>query len=67
MGRDTYCFFQSSMNANVHRQLQLVQDMRRALENNELRLHYQPKFMAPDGPIIGVEALVRWQHPRWAC
>ena len=63
MGRDTYCFFQSSMNANVHRQLQLVQDMRRALENSELRLHYQPKFMAPDGPIIGVEALVRWQHP----
>ena len=32
MGRDTYCFFQSSMNANVHRQLQLVQDMRRALK-----------------------------------
>ena len=47
MGRDTYCFFQSSMNANVHRQLQLVPG--HALENSELRLHYQPKFMAPDG------------------
>ena len=52
MGRDTYCFFQSSMNANVHRQLQLVQDMRRALENSELRLHYQPVHGA------------RWSHHR---
>ncbi|WP_199029261.1 bifunctional diguanylate cyclase/phosphodiesterase [Ralstonia sp. ASV6] len=63
LGRNAYCFFEPSMNANVHKQLQLVQDLRLAIERNELVLHYQPKFHAPDGPIAGVEALVRWQHP----
>lgn len=63
LGRNAYCFFEPSMNANVHQQLQLVQDLRRAVERHELVLHYQPKFNAPDGPIMGVEALVRWQHP----
>lgn len=63
MGRNAYCFFEVSMNANVHRQLQLTQDLRLALERHELVLHYQPKFTAPDGPITGTEALVRWAHP----
>ncbi|WP_275760652.1 putative bifunctional diguanylate cyclase/phosphodiesterase [Ralstonia pseudosolanacearum] len=63
MGRDTYCFFEAPMNTNVHQQLQLVQDLRLALERHELVLHYQPKFSAPHGPVVGVEALVRWQHP----
>jgi len=63
LGRDTYCFFEASMNANVHRQLQLTLDLRLALERDELVLHYQPKFIAPHGPITGVEALVRWAHP----
>jgi len=63
LGRDTYCFFEASMNANVHRQLQLTLDLRLALERNELVLHYQPKFVAPHGPITGAEALIRWAHP----
>ncbi|OUL80466.1 putative bifunctional diguanylate cyclase/phosphodiesterase [Paraburkholderia hospita] len=63
LGRNTYCFFEASMNANVHEQLQLVQDLRLALERHELILQYQPKFTAPNGPVIGVEALVRWSHP----
>lgn len=66
LGRNAYSFFEPSMNANVHQQLQLVQDLRLAIERNELVLYYQPKFHAPHGPIAGVEALVRWQHPvRW--
>ena len=64
LGRNAYSFFEPSMNAEVHQQLQLVQDLRRAVERNELVLHYQPKFNAPNGPIMGVEALVRWQHPQ---
>ncbi|MHA7684054.1 putative bifunctional diguanylate cyclase/phosphodiesterase [Cupriavidus sp. PET2-C1] len=63
LGRNTICFFEASMNANVHEQLQLVQDMRMALERRELILQYQPKLTAPSGPIVGVEALVRWMHP----
>ncbi|WP_061288445.1 putative bifunctional diguanylate cyclase/phosphodiesterase [Azotobacter vinelandii] len=62
-GRDGYCFFENSMNANTQEQLRLLQDLRHALERDELRLHYQPKLIAPAGPIIGVEALLRWQHP----
>ncbi|WP_303678866.1 putative bifunctional diguanylate cyclase/phosphodiesterase [Ralstonia mannitolilytica] len=63
LGRNAYSFFEPSMKANVHQQLQLVQDLRLAIERNELVLYYQPKFHAPHGPIAGVEALVRWQHP----
>jgi diguanylate cyclase (GGDEF)-like protein len=62
-GRNTYCFFEASMNANVHEQLQLAHDLRLALERHELVLQYQPKFTAPSGPVIGVEALIRWMHP----
>ncbi|CAB3810078.1 putative bifunctional diguanylate cyclase/phosphodiesterase [Paraburkholderia fynbosensis] len=63
LGRNVYCFFEASMNAHVHEQLQLVQDLRSALVRHELILQYQPKFTAPNGPVIGVEALVRWSHP----
>jgi len=63
LGRDAYCFFETSMNANVHEQLQIVQDLRLALVRRELVLHYQPKFEAPAGPVIGAEALLRWMHP----
>ncbi|BFG80422.1 bifunctional diguanylate cyclase/phosphodiesterase [Paraburkholderia terrae] len=63
LGRDAYCFFETSMNANVHEQLQIVQDLRLALARRQLVLHYQPKFDAPAGPVIGAEALLRWRHP----
>ncbi|SDQ58183.1 diguanylate cyclase/phosphodiesterase [Paraburkholderia fungorum] len=63
LGRDAYCFFETSMNANVHEQLQIVQDLRLALTRGQLILHYQPKFDAPNGPLVGAEALLRWEHP----
>lgn len=53
-----------AVNANAEEHLQLVQDLRRAVEQNELVLHYQPKFDNPAEPVKGAEALVRWQHPR---
>ncbi|CAP41698.1 MULTISPECIES: putative bifunctional diguanylate cyclase/phosphodiesterase [Pseudomonadota] len=62
-GRDDYCFFEASMTANAHGQVQLLQDLRMALKRNELVLYYQPKFTAPHGPITGLEALLRWKHP----
>ncbi|HEV7242660.1 MAG TPA: EAL domain-containing protein [Thermoanaerobaculia bacterium] len=63
LGRDSFCFFDPSMNAHVHAHLELIQDLRRAIDRHELILYYQPKFEAPNGPAIGVEALVRWEHP----
>ncbi|WP_213881274.1 bifunctional diguanylate cyclase/phosphodiesterase [Pseudomonas sp. dw_358] len=62
-GRNSYCFFEKAMNTNAHQQAKLQQDVRKALENHEFLLHYQPKVVAPDGPMIGVEALLRWQSP----
>lgn len=62
-GRNGHNFFQPSMNTLAQSQLQLNNDLWHALENGELRLFYQPKYCAPRGPIIGFEALLRWQHP----
>jgi diguanylate cyclase (GGDEF)-like protein len=62
-GRNGYHFFEASMNVNAHNQLQWLQDLRMALERKEFVLHYQPKFNSPSGPVLGAEALLRWQHP----
>ena len=63
-GRNAYCLFEPSMNHGAHEQLALTQDLRRALALGQLSLHYQIKLSAPAGPMVGVEALLRWQHPR---
>lgn len=63
MGRNRYSFFDPSMHIDAENQLRLVHDLRLAIDRQEFVLHYQPKFTAPDGPVIGAEALVRWHHP----
>ncbi|MCP1573745.1 diguanylate cyclase (GGDEF)-like protein [Herbaspirillum rubrisubalbicans] len=63
-GRNGYHFFEPSMNANAHHQLQWLQELRVAVERKQLRLVYQPKFGLPDGQVLGAEALLRWQHPQ---
>jgi diguanylate cyclase (GGDEF)-like protein len=62
LGRNRYTFFTPEMNERVESQLLLEAGLRRALKNEEFRLHYQPR-VAPDGRIVGVEALLRWAHP----
>lgn len=62
-GKNGFRFFESALNTSAHQQRQLLQDLRRAIDAAEFTLHYQPKFIAPAGPITGVEALLRWQHP----
>jgi diguanylate cyclase (GGDEF)-like protein len=63
MGRNGYCFFDSSMNDDAHRQLNLLHDLRLAQEHGEFLLYYQPKFTAADNHFTGAEALLRWNHP----
>lgn len=62
-GRNNYRFFDPSMNEGAREQLSLMQDLRHAMRRDELVLHYQPKYNAPDGRVIGAEALLRWRHP----
>ena len=47
------------------RQLRIVNDLRSALQRNEVRLQFQPQINLPDGEVRGVEALVRWEHPEF--
>jgi len=62
-GRNTFAFFNHSMNTEARRTLTLEHDLRHALEQGELHLHYQPQVDLGSGQIIGMEALLRWQHP----
>lgn len=63
-GKNGYSFFDVSMNTNARKQLQLLQDLRQALEHKQFRLFYQPKFDASTGQPVGAEALLRWEHPQ---
>src|SRR2546426_10076467 len=58
-----YALYSEEMNQRVLNRLLIENGLRRALDSNELLLHYQPKISLADNRIIGAEALVRWQHP----
>ena len=62
-GRARYEVFDAEMRAHVMAQLEVENDLRRAVERGELLLHYQPVVEVATGQVAAVEALVRWQHP----
>lgn len=62
-GRNNYQFFTSGMTARAQEELLLEGKLRNAIHNNELLLYYQPQVDLLSGQIIGMEALIRWQHP----
>jgi EAL domain-containing protein (putative c-di-GMP-specific phosphodiesterase class I) len=63
MGGSNYLFYSPMMNVHTLERLELESDLRRALEQGEFLLHYQPKVELVTGLITGVEALLRWKHP----
>lgn len=62
-GRNNYQFYAASMTARAKEHLELQTGLRHALDKGQFILHYQPQLEIESGRIIGVEALVRWQHP----
>jgi diguanylate cyclase (GGDEF)-like protein/PAS domain S-box-containing protein len=63
-GRNNFQAYTPDMETKATERLEISGDLRLALENNEFHLCYQPRVCLKDGHIIGVEALIRWQHPR---
>ena len=62
-GRNNFQFFSPEMNTRAVERHQLETEMRRALEGNQFVLHYQPQADIATGRLVGMEALIRWQHP----
>ena len=62
-GRNNYQFFEQHMNVLAVERHAIESGLRRALERQEFVLYYQPKINLQSGTIVGVEALIRWQHP----
>lgn len=62
-GRNNYQFYSTQVDKHSVQRLSLESSLHRALERNELALHYQPKVDIETGHITGMEALLRWQHP----
>ncbi|OLF56407.1 phosphodiesterase DibA [Pseudomonas chlororaphis] len=63
-GRDSYALYTEELTAHAQQRVEIAFELRRALEQQELRVFYQPVHDLAGGRMVGVEALVRWQHPQ---
>lgn len=63
-GREGYAFYVQELTDYARQRVELASSLRHALDNDELRVYYQPLHDLRDGRQVGMEALVRWQHPQ---
>lgn len=63
LGRNTYQFFDPAIKADIIHRIHLGSDLRSAIKNDEFFIVFQPKYDLLMSKVVGVEALVRWQHP----
>ena len=61
-GRDGFQFYAAAMTRQAAERVELENELRLALEKSQLEMHYQPQVVLADGRIVGVEALMRWNH-----
>lgn len=64
-GKNKYKFYSSDINIQNYKQFELRNDLRKALENDELRVYYQPIINLKNNEILAAETLIRWEHPDW--
>ena len=64
LGRNNHQYYTEELNAQVMERNRLHQELRRAIEEEQFLLHYQPQLDLISGRVVAMEALVRWQHPR---
>lgn len=62
-GRSCYQYFTQELHAEAMQRIKLEKDLLKALERNQLRVHYQPIIELASGQLLGLESLIRWQHP----
>ncbi|MGB1141100.1 MAG: two-component system response regulator [Halioglobus sp.] len=63
-GRACFRFYDEEMNAKAVEELKMEEELRDAMQNNELELRYQPQVDSRTGKVVSMEALVRWKHPQ---
>lgn len=62
---NSYHFFTEALHKKIMKKTKLTQDLRKAIQRNQLQLYYQPQIDLTTGVISGVEALIRWKHPEY--
>ncbi|MFA6302688.1 MAG: EAL domain-containing protein [Legionella sp.] len=63
-GKNRYFLFDEELDLQIRRQESLINDIKSSFKNNQLKLYYQPKVNMKTGKILGVEGLIRWEHPQ---
>ncbi len=64
-GRNRFAFYEEQMNRKAVERLRLENDLRSAIDQQQLMLYFQPKVSCADNRVVGMEALLRWQHPEF--